>query len=179
MFLKINKEKVVFVQILNGEPVLLNVENIYSNGDVMTVKTGMFPESDYIADNETKNRGHIIGLSNEFKFDMSYSGYTGYTRHSTIAIKLIKEEIKSKLSLTDSDIAIKAQCEWKHPERPIRLSIPFNVVVENSTYNALVNTLINEVPYYKNFDSYILYLEEIYPQHRSILEADPNVIIEE
>lgn len=179
MFLKINKEKVKFVQILNGEPVLLKVENIQSDGDVMTVNTGMFPESEYIADNETKDRGHIVGISNAFKFDMSYTGYTGYTRHSTIAIKLIKEEVKNKLSLTDSDVAIEAQCEWKYPEKPIRLSIPFNVVVENSTYNALVSTLIDTVPYYKNFDSYILYLEEIYPQHRTILEDDPNVIIEE
>jgi len=41
------------------------------------------------------------------------------------------------------------------------------------------NVISSGVPYYKQEDGYIVYLEEIYPDHRALLESDKNVFIEE
>ena len=177
MFLKIVTGKVKFVSILNGEPVLIKVEKIESDGNVMTVHTGMFPESDYVEKQSKAKRGHIVGISNKFVFDTTESEEKHY---STIAVKLIKAQIIEKFdNINEVDVQILGDFEWSEQARSIRLSIPAIEVVENSDYNALINSIKGTAPYKQELDKYVVYLEEIFLQHRPMLEADENVIIEE
>jgi hypothetical protein len=176
MFLKIAKEKVKYVAILNGEPILIKIENLTSDGDTMTVKTGMFVESEYTANSSAK-RGHIVGVNNTFVVDPTESAEGHY---DTVAIKLIKDKLIADLGLVEGDFEILAEAEWKHAPQTIRLTIPVQEAIENSFYRGLIDTLIsNGTIYYKVGDNYILYLSYIDAAHRPTLEADPNIIIEE
>jgi len=175
MYIKINKEKVKFINILNGEPVLFKVEKITLKDDIVKTTTSVFVETDYLTNGDAAKRGHIVNINNLFTFNI-----TGIKCYETVIIKLIKEQLKTKLSLTDDDLSILAEVEWKHPSQPIRITIPIEEVIENEYYRNLVGGLIaNEVIKYKINDNYVLYLTYIEPVHRTVLEADENIIIEE
>ncbi len=179
MILKIKKEKVKFVvPMLNSEPILILIENIKpnNNNNSVSVSTEIVIESDYLENNGGRQRGNIIGISNNFNFELS----KGEKPYSTIIVQKIKEELKSKLSLIDEDIEILAELEWRHEKAPIRLTIPIVEAVENTNYQPLIANLIaNNVIRYKVGDSYILYLSYIEDEHRTMLEGDKNLLIEE
>lgn len=177
MFLRIEKEKVKYVAILNGEPILIKIESISSDGNLMTIKTTMYVESEYLEFGESAERGYIFGLNNTFIIDLTETAAGVYT---TVASKLVKNELITMFDLLDTDITILAEIEWRDISEAIRLTIPIEQVIENPFYRSLMETLITaNTIYYKVGENYVLYLAYILPEHRPILDADPNLIIEE
>lgn len=186
MFLKIEKDKVKYVAILNGESILIKVEDIKKSittsedeEDIylMNIKTGMFVESEYLVNPDNAKRGHIVGVSNTFSIEQleSFEGY-----YNTVAVKLIKDKLIEDLGLVETDITILAETEWRHSEQTIRLTIPVEEVIESSFYRGLMDALIGaNVIRYKVGDYYVLYLSWIDEAHRPVLEADNNILIEE
>jgi len=174
MILKIKEKKVKFVVIKNGEPLLLVIENIISEGNNMTVQTGIYPESDYITDKKTARKGHIAGINNTFTFNTAKSGDKHY---STNAIYLIKEHLKMVLGLVDEDFEIFVTTDWiaNRTEYPIRITFPIKEILLK--YAPFIANEIKK-PQSEGIDSITLYVKQILPEHNFIRE-DRYLIIEE
>lgn len=174
MILKIKENLVTFVLIKNGEPLLLVIEDISSEGNIMTVRTGIYPESTYLANPKTARNGHIVGINNTFTFDTTESGDNHY---STNAIYLIKEHIKTKLGLVDEDFEFFATPTWiaDKEEYPIRITFPIKEIL--AQYALFIANEINK-PQTEGVDSITLYVKQILPEHDFVRE-DRYLIIEE
>ena len=189
MILKIAEKKVNYVTpMLNGEKIIVEIENILTKIKTiivdeieiaittMTVKTAMYAENDYI--NGNKERGNIIGIYNDFKFDLEDSE----DPYETLAIQKIKNFLinQNTYTIVENDIEILSEYTWRDANQTIRLIIPVKEVIENAFYRGLMDALITaNIIRYKVGDYYILYLSYIEDDHKVILEADKNVLIEE
>lgn len=181
MIIKINKEKVrVGAPILNGEAVLIEVrkpsmelvqkdfDGILEEIKILNVKTNVFAESDI----EFSKPLSLYEINSNYSFQIQGDC------NIYIATKGIIEIIKSVYNLIDSDFEILIEKDWHVPVRPIRVYLPYTSVVEK--YNELVSAIITlGTPNYRLSDGYVLYCEEIYPEHRAVIENDENVYIEE
>ena len=169
MIIRIEEKQVPFgIPMLNGESIAVIIEKVTTVNNKIVIKTEMerFEGGSY--------KGYIIGESNEFILDSENM------HNMVVAAKVLKEYLQEKYSMTDEGISILAEKEWRHPDRPIRLTIPIDRVVENENYTALISSLIaSGLLYYKVNDIYIVYLAQIYPEHRALLDIDENVFIEE
>jgi len=148
------------------------------------LKIGTHVESNYLSSDEPYN-GIIDGLAYSINLDLTELDANGNIisekkSYDTTLIKLLKEKVKTTLSLTDDDLNVLAEVEWRNEPQTIRLTIPVVEVIENSYYRGLMDSLITaNVIRYKVGDYYILYLSYIEDEHRAILEADENILIEE
>jgi hypothetical protein len=188
MFLRIAKEKVkVAIPMLNGEPALVKIKKVTS----ITKKERVGEEN---VDVNYLNIDYFIVAESAYKEGMD-SGYSVYGKplqysiqsdakaYKTVAAKLLKTNLfLNDLELVDADVEVLGQVTWQEniAARPIRLTIPNKEVIENSNYNTLVGGLISGgTPFYSDDENYYVYLEEIFEEHRPLLEGDENVSLEE
>lgn len=167
MYIKIPAQKVPFgIPVLNGEPLVIKLLKVtqYNIGEIY-IEFKVFNE-------KLTYEGNIGSITNPIIFTSNLKPNL-YT-----AAKILKEYIESLFEITGLEIL--SDLTWLHLTRSIRLYIPFEEVIENSNYTLLISSMISlGVPYYKQEDGYVVYLEEIYPDHRALLESDENVFIEE
>ena len=171
MIVKLAKETVNFVlPMLNSEPIYIVIDEVVSTEDTMVVKTSMFIESNYTSDEVVS--GHIIDIPTEFKFDMSE---TTDGHYSTVAGKLIKEYLQTRLSIANADIEILADTVWREDSAiyPTRITVPTDEIVGN--YKDLINSQTAH-PRYKTIDGYTLYVPGILPEHEFVRD-DNNLLI--
>lgn len=154
------------------------------------IKIGTFIESNYLSSDNPFNDiidGLAYGRTPYYSIsldltELDASGNTISEKQSyeTTLINLLKEKVKTTLNLTDNDVEVLAEVEWRNTPQTIRLTIPVVEVIENSYYRGLMDSLITaNIIKYKVGDYYILYLSYIDAEHRTVLEADDNVLIEE
>lgn len=176
MYIKIIPNKVKFNNALCGESILIKIDSIKTiDSNTMEVVITPYLEAGYIADIPLKISGNINGLSNKMIF-------TTDSHFFTVAAKLVYDKIIEDLGLLESDLQILADFKYREDKavRPIRLTMPFDVILKTEGYRNLVGQMLDlSVPEYQQNDYYSLYLEEIYPDDKTILEADTRVIIEE
>ncbi len=169
MYIIIDEKKIkAGADILNGEKIIIKIKNIDSNENYISVAS--FAS---VSDPGLTKSMVILGFSDRIPInpDSSIGSYE--------AAKLVVQKLKSIYpELTDNDYKIKSELVWREELRTIRLYIPQTRVIENQAYNVLVPQLIEIVPFFKNLNGYILYLEEIYPDMLTILANDQTVLIE-
>lgn len=170
MYIKINKENVRVGSVLNGEPIIIIIDKITNNDDSLFINTTTYREADTFYSTSIA----IDQIGNKFAFGTNLNINT-YT-----AAKLIKDYIiQIYPDILDNEIVIYSDKVWREELRLIRLYIPYTCVIENTNYNSLITSILDaETPFYKGLDGYILYLEEIYTEHLTVLENDPNILIE-
>jgi hypothetical protein len=176
MYIKIAKNKVKFNNILSGEELIIEliaIESVDPNTMKVSIKPYLY--DGFVSTPQNAISGNIIGLPNEMEF-------TTDSHYFTVAAKLVYDKIINDLGLSLSDLQILADYKYRSDitARPIRLTIPYDVILKTETYRNLVGQMLDlNVPEYQGNDYYSLYLEEIYPSEREILELDTRVLIEE
>jgi len=158
------KEKTVKVgaAILNGEEVIVDLQEI--RGSFLNFKTHA------ASDLELTNPLNFVGVGNML---------TTEAQNIYVAGKELVSFIKLQYGLQDSDLVIKSELVWRHPERTIRLYIPTKHIINTPMYAAYISNIKDAgTPYYELKDGYVIYLEEVYSEFQEVLNTDTNILIE-
>lgn len=203
MIIRIKEGKVPFVApMLNGEPVIVELKKFSFLDDKLKIEIDVINESHFSSPDPFK--GYLNGLSNiievpniiireardpsngNFIFDQSTGEFVMETLtdllgeiNSVTAIKEVYKSIKSAFGLSNSDLEIKSEYQWRHSDQVFRVFVPMASIIKKPEYNSLIDSLITSgVINYESGDGFILYLSYINQEDKDVLDADPNVIIE-
>jgi hypothetical protein len=176
MYIKIKSTaKVRFNSLVAGEDLYLRILEIRAIDDQnMRVKVDVVIASKLDNVISIAKVGNVEGIKSYYDFESSNHFFT-------VAAKMVYDQIKLDLNLVDNNLLIMADHKYKEDPavRPIRLTIPSDVVVVTQGYRDLVGSMVDQaVPRSLVNECYIIYLEEIYPDDLVVLEADPRVLIE-
>jgi len=168
MIIKIETGKVKIAEgMLNPEPIMIKLENTLKQRPYIIIQLKCYYESD----TELLNPFMIGGLPDEIGSD------TDNLSNFTMAAKFVISVINSQFNLQDSDYILKSDIVWSHPERNIRIYIPYKEIIDS--YSDLIPAMKSLlVPYHEVDTGYVIYLQEILEEHLPILSSDPNVLIE-
>ena len=112
-----------------------------------------------------------LALINNFNMDKQVDEYMSYMQFRQLA-KWIAEEERL---LTAEEVETHNATLKK-----IKITIPLSKVVDGGVYAPLADMLIKTKAIHTTIvDKVVVYLSYLLPEHRALLEADPDVLIEE
>lgn len=156
MFLIIEKEKVHFNGILNGENVISEITRTDANAVYYNFKSENLQKIGTL-----KEIGNILNGEIDLNF---------ITGGKLLQAELLKLEIESILKIS---------LDWKNEDLSFRISIQNKAVLETDFYTNLISYIKSKgYPYYYKNEIVTIYVPTIQPEHLLILEADINVLIE-
>ena len=161
MIIKFNKETVTYKTMRNGEPVICEIEQVKNNNISLKITPESYPNS----------RGSLNEFGNSISFDEVINNVQ--------ALNLLKQYFID-LGFDETDFTQMESLTWDYDVTtyPIRISIDKDSVIQN--YSSFIESEIAKgYPGEYKDDYLVLYVEQILPEHRTILEADINAFIEE
>lgn len=160
-----------------GEKIRVEIDKLESSGNNMIVDLLFFNENGVSGNFSTMN---FLEIPRRMVFQSENNHYKTY------AAKLIKQQLidNPNLDIVDADVQILAELDWKEESRPIRVTIPKDIILDDPNYTELISYVKSMgIPHHSINGCMIVYLEEIYntPEapHRALFESTPSVIIEE
>ncbi|MCK4500963.1 hypothetical protein KAU11_10740 [Candidatus Babeliales bacterium] len=170
MIIKFNKETVTYRTMLNGEPVICEIEQVKDNNVSLKITPESYPNS----------RGSLNEFGNSISLSSASNKVSAANSLKTYLTELGGTEFPTFNPL---DFTIKESNSWTEEGVDVS-SFPIRVVIDKDSVLQNYSSFI-EGEKAKGYpvaykDTYVvLYVTQILQDHRTILEADINTFIEE
>lgn len=167
MIIKFNKETVTYKAMLNGEAVICEIERVKDNNVSLKITPESYPNQ----------RGSLNEFGNSISFDSVTNNVEALNKLYIYFTDLGGVETPT---FSETDFTCMESLTWDYDVNtyPFRISIFKDSVI--SDYSSFIEAeQAKGYPSEYKDDYIVLYVEQILPEHRVILEADVNAFIEE
>lgn len=175
MFIEIKEKKVQVCEISkNSEPLIIRVENAQKQGNQLIVDVGIFAKEDYI-NNANPKRGNTIEIPNRFLFEN-----VDTDANLVIATSKIVAFLEAKGFVKTTDFEVFQMLGWEADQTmfPARISIANRILIKYFAERILFYQQ-NNFPHFEHDNYHVLYVHEIDPADRPLIEDNPEILIEE